>query len=120
MTDQDILDRINAGTLTVLVNVPSVWSPSTRGWVRMSIITHQSHGSTYRFVSICHKGKKKKIALHRLVWMFANRSLVPEGYDVDHREADKRDTIDNLRLLESSKNRRRGKPKEQQEEELPF
>lgn len=119
LTDQDILDRINDGTLSVLVNEARVFSFSRFGWAELTPIERESNGSTYHFVEIAKQGKKKKIALHRLVWMFHHRCLVPDGFDVDH-IADKSHTIDNLRLLESSKNRSRGKPELLQSEMLPF
>ena len=121
LTDEDILGRILDGTLTILVNEPRVFSFTARyGWNELRQIERTSNGSTYRFVEIYHKGKRKKVALHRLVWMFAHRELVPEGYDVDHIEGKYSDAIDNLRLLESGVNRSRGRPVKPQEEELPF
>lgn len=120
MTDEDILDRINDGTLTVLVNEARVFSFTKGSWHELSPVERTPpSGTSYRFVEVCRHGRKKKVALHRLVWMFAHRSLVPEGYDVDHIEGKVRDTIDNLRLLESSANRSRGKPRKLQEETLP-
>lgn len=124
MTDQDILDRIVEGSLVVFPNQALVWSFNEKqGWVKIRIIERESSGSTYRFVEICYRGKKKKIALHRLVWISFYRQIVPEGYDVDHIEGKNRefpDSIDNLQLLESRFNRSRGKPFVSQTEELEF
>ncbi|MEM6471698.1 MAG: HNH endonuclease [Planctomycetota bacterium] len=122
MTDQDILDRINDGTLVVQMDKPIVWSFNTRRkvWTPLTAIEHESNGSKYRFVNICKRRMKKKIAVHRLVWMFAHRQLVPEGYDVDHIEGKVSDRIENLQLLESSRNRSKGAYIEDQQEELPF
>lgn len=120
-TDQDILDRIEDGTLFIDVNNAWVFSLSRGNWRELRIITRESNGSSYRFVEVYGKpGKKKKIALHRLVWMAANRQVVPDGYDVDHINGKVSDGIDNLRLLESSLNRSIGKPVVKQQEELPF
>lgn len=119
MTDDDILTRILEGTLTVLINEARVFS-FNREWKELRVIDRESNGSSYKFVEICHSGKKKKIALHRLVWMFAHRCLVPEGYDVDHIEGKTSDSIDNLQLLESSSNRSKGKPRVSHTQELPF
>jgi len=119
MNDDDILTRILEGTLTVLINEARVFS-FNREWKELRVIDRESNGSSYKFVEICHSGKKKKIALHRLVWMFAHRCLVPEGYDVDHIEGKTSDSIDNLQLLESSSNRSKGKPRVHHTPELPF
>lgn len=123
MTDEDVLDRIASGTLTVLVDQARVFSFSRGKWHELRTVSRHSNGSEYSFVEICHQGKKKKVALHRLVWMFANRQIVPDGYDVDHIEGkliDQPNAIDNLQLLESGRNRSRGKPFISQTEEIPF
>lgn len=125
MTDQDILDRIMEGTLVVMPLTCEVhtYNQNLRKWNKSNIIERNSHGATYRFVEVCRGSKKKKIALHRLVWIFYHRQLVPEGYDVDHFEGNARenpDAIDNLRLLESSVNRARGKPVLSHTQEFEF
>lgn len=125
MTDQDILDRIAEGMLAVFPATAEVWSYSTnhKSWTKLRITERESNGSTYRFVEIWKGDKRKKIALHRLVWIAYHRQLVPEGYDVDHVEGKSReypDAIDNLQLLESGFNRSRGKPFVSQTQELPF
>jgi len=123
LTDADILDRLNDGTLVVHPDKPAVFAYGARGWTELKIIERDLTRSAYRFVTICSGNKRKKIALHRLVWMFANRMLIPEGYDVDHITGNygkESDTLDNLRLLESIANYRRGRPELPQSEELPF
>lgn len=125
MTDQDILDKIVSGRLTVFPDTAEVFSyrKVTESWTKLRVIERESNGSTYRFVEICKGCKKKKIALHRLVWISFHRELVPKGYDVDHIEGKDRDypdAIDNLQLLESSFNRSRGNPFVSQAEEFNF
>jgi hypothetical protein len=123
LTDEDIIERIALGTLTVLVNDPRVFSFSRGSWRELRIIERESNSSSYRFVEICKNSKKKKVALHRLVWMFANRRTVPDGYDVDHiegKDIEHPDAISNLRLLESRANRGKQKPFNNQTEEIPF
>lgn len=120
MTDQDILDKINDGRLAVLPDEARVFSFGRNQWAELKVRHRESNGSTYSFVEVCANGKKKKVALHRLVWMFANRRLVPDGFDVDHIEGKVSDSIDNLRLLESSKNRSIGKPEVSETRPLPF
>lgn len=117
MTDQDILDAINEGLYSINVDTALVVSWTTGK--RLRVIERESNGSTYRFVEIYRKGLRKKIALHRLVWMVANGQVVPEGFDIDHiRGKAFGDSIDNLRLLESSVNRSIGKPQSKQSEVL--
>lgn len=112
MTDEDILERLRNGSLRVDVHRATVDSViENRSIKRLRVINRESNGSSYNFVEIRHKGKKKKIALHRLVWMAHNDSLVPDGFDVDHiRGKAAGDGIGNLRLLKSSFNRSLGKP----------
>jgi len=109
MTDQDILDRLNEGTLFVDRDGQSVISRG-REEKALGIWERERKGTTYRFVSICHRNKKKKIAIHRLVWLSVHRELVPDGFDVDHikgRGVENPDGIGNLRLLPSGVNRSR-------------
>lgn len=104
MTDQDILQRIEDGSLIVDVEQAVVESISMYGRKQLRVIERESNGSAYRFVEITSNGKKKKIALHRLVWIAANRQITPEGFDVDHRDGPF-DGISNLRLRPSAENR---------------
>jgi hypothetical protein len=115
MTDEHILMRLVDGTLQVCERGLSVQSWSKRhGWVSLVIIEHRGdngRGSKYRFVSVTFGGKKKKIAVHRLVWMAHNRQTVPTGFDVDHihgKSVEYPDGIHNLRLLDSLANQARG------------
>jgi hypothetical protein len=107
MTDQDIMNRIVSGSLRVierkgLVIVESI-TPN-RGITRLRQIERQVHPyTTYRFVNISCGGLQKKIAVHRLNWMFNHKRLVPEGFHVDH-ENGRGDVIDNLRLLPAAEN----------------
>lgn len=124
MTDQDILDRIVEGTLAVLVNEPRVFLFSRKEWIEPQVIERESNGSTYHFVTITRNGKKKKIARHRLVWMFHHRCLVPEDHDVDHIDG-RSDAIGNLRLLQKADNRATTGSKEvpyeaHHDEDIPF
>ena len=111
MTDSCVLERIKDGTLRICPRGRFVESKTNRGKTRLQIIRRKRHGSEYRFVSICANGKKKKVSVHRLVWMSQHMQLVPDGFDVDH-ENGKRirfpDSIENLRLLPSSVNRSLG------------
>lgn len=107
MTDSDILERLKAKTLIVDPLGEFIIS-RVKGETKLTIWDRPRHGSCYRFVSICHNGKKKKIAVHRLVWMAHFEQLVPEGSDIDHihgRNIPYPDRIENLRCLDVSLNR---------------
>jgi len=104
MSDEQILQRINDGNLIVDCATATVVGVSHCGERQLRVIERESNGSTYRFVEVCAGGKKKKIALHRLVWIAANRMIPPAGYDVDHIEGPS-DCIDNLRLRPAGENR---------------
>ena len=108
LTDGDVLIRIQEGSLLVNVETCEVRSVTRRGGEKvLRVVTRRSNGSEYRFVEVSRGGRKKKVALHRLVWMAANRRTVPSGHDVDHRKDQSDDSIGNLRLMDSSSNRSR-------------
>jgi hypothetical protein len=107
MTDQDIMNRILSGSLRVLEKkglvIVESFTPN-RGTVSLTQIERQVHPyTTYRFVEISAGGLKKKIAVHRLNWMFHHQRMVPEGFHVDHANG-RGDVIDNLRLLPEAEN----------------
>lgn len=107
LTDQDMMNRIVAGTLRVRerhgkVIVESV-TPN-RGVVQLKQIERQVHPyTTYRFVVVSAGGLQRKVAVHRLNWMAHHMRLVPAGYHVDH-EKGRSDLIRNLRLLPAADN----------------
>lgn len=112
ITDECVLARLREGTLQVNLDRPAVrsYDPVRRCWRSIHISTRVSNGGPpYRFVVI-YKIGRKKVALHRLVWMAAHMRVVPPGYDVDHRQHGIKnpDAIGNLRLLPSAVNRSRG------------
>lgn len=107
MTDQDIMNRILAGTLRVIerggkVIVESI--TANHGATVLKQIEREVHPYTaYRFVNISAGGLQKKIAVHRLNWMHKHQRLVPDGFHVDH-EKGRSDCISNLRLLPAAEN----------------
>ena len=106
LTDQDILDRINEGSLWV--KSEDIFSKTQFGESLLTPLSRTSNGSEYKFVTIWKANKKKKIAVHRVVWMYHNRCLVPDGFDVDHKlgkSVPNANAIDNLQLLPASVNR---------------
>lgn len=115
MTDEDILHRlfvlkdlrINPRTAVVESKNDIAGNPSSK-WRALKQVPDK-HDSGYRFVSVSFGGRKKKIGVHVLQWMAANRRTVPDGYDVHHKKSPERphpkpNNIDNLELLESSVN----------------
>lgn len=109
MTDEDILARLRDGSLQVNTRSSTVRSFGRGGPRVLKVRVHTSpdSGTTYRFVEVCSKGRKKKIAVHRLVWMAAHNCLVPAGYDVDHVRGKRGrypDGIGNLELCVSCDN----------------
>lgn len=112
-SDDDVVERLRIGNLIVDAEQAIAKSLFRGQWRTLRVIERESNGSTYRFVEIYSGGKRKKVALHRLVWMAVNLMAVPEGYDVDHvhgKGVRNPDGIGNLRLLESSRNRSRKRP----------
>jgi hypothetical protein len=110
LTAFDILQRLQDGSLTVCRFGRTVISRTSRGFKQLRIITRESPGGTiYRFVEVSMQGRKRKISVHRLVWMYYNQQLVPTGFDIDHKRHDDPDPdgLHNLRLRESSCNRSR-------------
>ena len=59
----------------------------------------------YYVVAFSLNGKSKTIPLARLIYAWFNEKGVPEGYDVDHKNNDKKDnTLENLQLLSREQN----------------
>lgn len=112
----DVLRRVRDETLRLVVidHEPFVaveWRPAAGGsWRRKSLILRDSpRGKSYWFLqvqSLCGT-KKKKIALHRLVWLLANdRVAVPAEFDIHHIDQDTWNCRpENLELLPQSVNR---------------
>ena len=44
------------------------------------------HKSGYWYLSVVHEGKRKKLALHRVVWSMKAGRAVPDHLEVDHRD----------------------------------
>lgn len=115
LSDQDVLDRLIAGSLRIhpeTATVESLFRGKT--WRVLKPYTDM-HGSGYLFVKINAAGRQKKIAVHRLQWMACHLSLVPAGHDVHHRRSPPRprpkpNHIGNLELKESLDNQANNSP----------
>ena len=109
MTVDEVFDLITNGTYHVC---PMTATVTRNGRPLKPVIRSRGDDpsrGTYRFINICSRGRKRKIALHRAVWMAFNEDTVPEGYDIDHVfGSDRGDEIWNLRLQESGENRAAG------------
>lgn len=86
-TDDDVLYLLNQDAYTVCLETATVTSP--RG--RIIVPRTEGNGSEeYLFVRLYFSRAERKIALHKLVWMAGTRSLVPENFEVHHRDNDTR------------------------------
>lgn len=83
LTDANILVLILSGEIVVDVENGLAWRED-KGLLRRTKLKARSCHRNYLHVYIYWKGKRKSIALHKLVWMAANRQLVPDGYHIDH------------------------------------
>lgn len=60
----------------------------------------------YLFVRIYLDGARRAVAVHRIVWMCRRRKAPPPGYDIHHKDADKRNNAyKNLRAMSATKHR---------------
>jgi hypothetical protein len=106
-TNEMVLERILNKTLSVDPHTSEVTSYLRTK--KLKQIPDRQNGG-YLFVEVCVQGRKKKIAVHVLQWIQANKRLPPPGYDVHHkvsppRPLPKDNALSNLELKESSKNR---------------
>lgn len=117
LTDHEVLNAIKScGLFRVDVNAARVFS--ARGRELQVVEREHPEGpqrGRYRFVELCVSGRKKKVALHRLVWMVAHGRVPPPDCDIDHIKSQDDDTISNLRLLDSAENRGRRKDQEREQ-----
>lgn len=64
------------------------------------------HGSTkYRRVMFVSKGRRWKVAAHRVAWMLANGEPIPRGLEINHRNGNGEDNSPaNLEIVTPSQN----------------
>ena len=75
-------------------------------WIQLAQVPDNQ--GKYLFVTIHYEGARRRIAAHRMIWMVLHRRLVPDGYDIDHRDRNPSNNIaSNLRLLASTVNQSR-------------
>ena len=120
LTDDDILQLVSEGRITVDFFRGDVWKQQRRHgkwrreWKKLTPRTNRddrwesdrSRGEPYLFVTIHFQARRKEIAITRLVWMAFHGRVVPEGHDIDHVDRNHaNNALGNLRLLEAAVNR---------------
>jgi hypothetical protein len=106
--DSIFLDRIAEGTLRVDLETQKVYTRLHRTkfgeWHELGPFPGRWG---YLHVRVYHRGRRKSLALNRLIWIVANGQLIPEGFDIDHYpDRNKRNNHpSNLRLRDLHENR---------------
>lgn len=98
ITDDEIIDLIIDGTIAVDLQAATV---TCRGRLLKATIigTEGDNGTRYRF-EIRHKGRKRTIGRHKIVYIAATLKPIPEGYELHHIDEDRyNDAFHNLVLL---------------------
>lgn len=83
MTDRRILAMLRNGMLRVDLETGDIWSV-VPGREPHLITPVPDSKNKYLFVNVYYKGARKKIAVHRVVWMKGHDRLVPAGCDIHH------------------------------------
>lgn len=108
-----IYQRLRNGSLVVDFKTGEVYSVKPPGYYRKLIPFECDCG--YLFVAIYKRVKhrdgtftdfRRGIAVHKLVWIAFHKRAVPRGYEVHHKNRNKKKNgIKNLRCLSRSKHR---------------
>lgn len=78
------------------------WRPQ---FILLTQTMDDSDRGGYLFVDIKHNGARKRFAAHRVIWMATHRKLIPDGYEVDHKNRVRTDNAPlNLRILTRAEN----------------
>ncbi len=102
LADLDILDGIRAGVFGVDLKTGEV---TARGRV---LAFFSNRTDRRRFVRLHMNGRRRGIAVARLVWMAATLSLIPEGWEVHHNDEDSgNDAWENLLCLHALDHRKK-------------
>lgn len=86
ISDEEILTFLREGLYRVDIENAKVYGKDGIE------IKQESSGDrgTYRCIRIKNKGKRRKIAVHTIVWMAGTDSVKPKGWQVHHRDEDSR------------------------------
>jgi len=115
LTEADVFQLMQEGRIevdpqtAVVRKQRRVNSVKAEGWIDKWITLTQTPDKKkdpYLFVDIKNGGGRRWVAVHRLVWMQANNTAIPEGYDIDHEDRNRQNNnIGNLRLRTIPENR---------------
>lgn len=121
----DVLALLDAGTYTVNLETGEVIGP--RGPVTPHPFKRRGNGGHVdyyvRLYTTTAAGVKlvKSIALHRLVWMTATRSPIPDGFEIHHRDENPRNNaFRNLLCLHTLDHRKMHENEAAADEPIPF
>jgi hypothetical protein len=100
LTYARVLQAIRAGRITVDLKKLEIFKDGRL------MIQRPDSTDRYLFVRIYLDGARRAVAVHRIVWMSVRRKLVPDGYDIHHRDGDRRNNrYKNLRAMTAAKHR---------------
>lgn len=83
ISEAEVLDAIRDGAFRVDLDTGEVTTASGRRLVPFSNRTDRR-----RFVRLHMGGRRRGIAVARLVWMAATMRLIPEGFEIHHEDED--------------------------------
>jgi hypothetical protein len=92
-TDAMILERLRDGSLTVCLETGLAFS---RG---KQLIDEYDKRGRYRFYRIYCGRARKKIAVHRLVWMAGTMAEIPPDHEIHHKHGRGSNGFDTLECL---------------------
>ena len=113
LQEVEILDRIREGKLLVCTITGTIWKrpyPETQGWYQAFLekptpVRNQKIEHKHWFFAFKHRGKVRKVAVHRAVWIAASGLPIPKDVEVDHIDGNvDHNWIANLRLATRSEN----------------
>lgn len=103
ITDEEILKLIKTGVLVLREDGVYKFHNGRRKYQRL-VENLDRNGRA--FINVGLRFRKRGMSKNKLIWMFAHRRVIPNGYDVHHKDYNNRnDAPDNLELKDSSENR---------------
>lgn len=111
LSDELILEMIRSGDLKVQVSGNEIKVEKRHGsWKKMHLLkTYEDDPGRLCYRLRVNGFPLRKIFRNKLVWMWANDKVVPEGFNVDHENNDSMDDRPcNLRLMHRDDSNREG------------
>lgn len=100
LTYARILQAIRSRRIVVDVKAAKVWKDGKL------LRQRPDSRDRYLFVRLYFEGARRAVAVHRIVWMARRLKCVPDGYDIHHRDGNKRNNnYRNLRAISSHAHR---------------